>query len=151
MFGRKVMIPRLEAWVGEPGIRYHYSGQDYTARGWPAALEPILERLQQEFSWQANSALLNYYRSGQDSVGLHADDEPELGPNPTIAILSVGAMRKLSFKPKDPKQGGFQVGLPPGGLLLMTGATQTYWKHAINKVSQAEARISCTFRQIVSL
>ncbi|MEJ2041704.1 MAG: alpha-ketoglutarate-dependent dioxygenase AlkB [Reinekea sp.] len=149
MFGKQFLIPRLEAWVGDPGMRYCYSGKEYIAECWPLPLRSVISRLEDEFQWRPNAALLNRYRNGGDSVSFHADDERELGSNPTIAILSLGGARNLSFKPKSGCAKNFKVCLLPGSLLWMDGALQTHWLHAINKVKSAEERISCTFRQIL--
>ena len=64
--------------------------------------------------------LLNLYRDGRDSMGWHADDEPELGPAPTIASLSLGALRRFRLRPR-PGLVATPLGLdlPNGSLLLM--------------------------------
>ena len=95
-----------------------------------------------------NSALLNYYRNGKDSMGWHADDEPELGKNPVIASVSLGAERKFQFKHKTIPKSLINITLSPGSLLIMQGATQHHWLHQVPKVKDAGERINITFRRI---
>jgi alkylated DNA repair dioxygenase AlkB len=92
--------------------------------------------------------LLNYYPSGDDGMGYHADDEKELGHQPVIASLSLGATRKFVFKHKK-TQDKVELYLESGQLIVMHGATQQYWKHSITKTKTVdEGRISLTFRQM---
>src|SRR5471030_1528959 len=95
-----------------------------------------------------NSVLLNYYRDERDSMGFHADDETELGPDPAIASVSFGAPRTFILKHKRlPKT--LKLDLGGGSLLLMAGKLQHFWQHGINKErTQRGPRISLTFRQI---
>ncbi len=97
-----------------------------------------------------NSVLLNYYRDGRDSMGLHADDEPELGPEPVIASLSLGATRNLYFRHRRCKElATVNVPLPSRSLLVMRGETQRNWKHGIRKVARpCGPRVNLTFRHI---
>jgi alkylated DNA repair dioxygenase AlkB len=97
-----------------------------------------------------NSVLLNYYRDHRDSMGMHSDDEPELGRNPIIASVSLGEQRTFVMKHKFNKAlKPLQLSLDHGSLLLMKGATQHNWKHGINKISQpCGARVNLTFRRI---
>ena len=147
MFGREVPIPRRHAFVGDPGIRYRWSGLEQHAAVWPAALEVVRERLA-AVGLAFNSLLANHYRGGSDSMGWHADDESELGPMPVIATLSLGQERKLRFRRKS---GGDAVGisLQHGSLLLTSGEVQYYWQHQVAK-SRASMidRVSLTFRYI---
>jgi alkylated DNA repair dioxygenase AlkB len=97
-----------------------------------------------------NSVLLNFYRDQRDGMGLHADDEPELGRNPVIASLSLGEQRAMTFKHRrDKRRASVKLPLPNGSLLLMQGQTQHHWKHGINKQTRAcGPRINLTFRTI---
>ena len=146
--GREHKIPRLQAWYGDAGAIYTYSGRTFQPCAWTAALAQLKQRLEQACGCRFNSMLANWYRTGADSMGLHADNEPELGPEPTIASLSLGATRRFIFKPAG---GGNAVGLDlaNGDLLLMAGSTQRHWRHGINKTKQAVgARINLTFRWV---
>ena len=118
----------------------------------PLPPTPLLEQLRrsvEEVTGQRyNSVLLNLYRDGRDSMGMHSDDEPELGPAPVIASLSFGAARTFLLRHKTRKIGQ-KIELGDGSLLLMRGRTQHNWLHGINKtVKSAESRINLTFRYI---
>jgi alkylated DNA repair dioxygenase AlkB len=90
-----------------------------------------------------NAVLCNLYRNGSDSVGLHADAEPEMGP--VIASLSLGAERLFRLK----RQEGFCQRLPHGSLLIMAGKPQKNCKHEVPKeLGVTPPRINRTFRHI---
>ena len=92
--------------------------------------------------------LANLYRNGSDSVGWHADDEPELGVDPVIASLSFGATRTLAMRRRD---GSYRasVDLQDGDLMVMAGATQTLWVHRVPKVRRpVSPRVNLTFRTV---
>jgi alkylated DNA repair dioxygenase AlkB len=97
-----------------------------------------------------NSVLLNRYRSGQDSVSWHADDEPEFGKNPVIASVSFGESRLFQFRHKKRKELKVSVELTHGSLLIMRGGTQENWLHQIPKTKKpVEERLNLTFRVVV--
>ena len=148
LFGKDILIPRLEHWTSESDVSYTYSGQKYCSRGWLPCLHAIVKRLSAELSWSVNGALLNYYRNGDDSMGWHADNEPELGKEPVIAILSLGSARTIAFRLKEDKTIKLTVILEPGSLLVMKAKTQSFWQHSIPKRRHHEERISVTFREI---
>lgn len=151
LFGKTHWQPRLLAWYGEPQARYRYSGTVYEPLPWTPLLAQLRLCMQELCQVQFNSVLLNYYRDQHDSMGMHADDELELGPRPLIASLSLGAARTLIFKHKRRKElPPLRVALGGGSLLLMAGDTQRNWLHGINKQSRfCGPRINLTFRQIV--
>jgi alkylated DNA repair dioxygenase AlkB len=81
-------------------------------------------------------------------MGMHSDDEPELGEEPAIASLSFGATRTFILRHKATKE-TLKLPLGDGSLLFMAGALQTHWLHGINKSSRPiGARINLTFRKI---
>jgi alkylated DNA repair dioxygenase AlkB len=94
---------------------------------------------------------LNYYRNERDSMGMHSDDEPELGSAPIIASLSLGAARTLVFRHRSGRcRKPLRIELGNGSLLLMRGATQSHWKHGIAKERRpCGARVNLTFRRII--
>lgn len=149
IFGREVPAPRLSCWIGDPGAAYTYSRVRFEPRPWTPALAALRDRIEAVSGARFNSVLGNRYASGADSMGWHADDEPELGPRPVIASLSLGATRRFVLRPK---AGGAKVELPlsHGSLLLMEGDTQANWQHALPKMAGAAGlRINLTFRWIV--
>ncbi|GAB2946573.1 alpha-ketoglutarate-dependent dioxygenase AlkB [Hymenobacter coalescens] len=154
LFGREVLQPRLTAWHGDAGTAYRYSGLRLEPQPWTPVLQELRQRVQVAANTTFNSVLLNLYRSGQDSMGWHADDEPELGPAPVIASVSLGAARRFRLRPRPgvglahPPLG---LELPSGSLLLMQGDTQRYWQHAVPKTAQLLGpRLNLTFRYIMA-
>lgn len=154
LFGKKVTEPRLSAWIGDDGVSYAYSGVPRTPVPWTSTLE-VLRRLCESRldalfpGIRFNSVLANLYRSGDDSMGWHADDEPELGLNPVIASLSFGDERRFDFKHRASGDTA-SILLPHGSLLVMSGETQTRWKHRIARTKSSKApRINLTFRFVL--
>lgn len=150
LFGRTVPQPRLIAYHGDVGADYTYSGKRYRPAPWTNDLL-VLKAVVEALSDTAfNSVLLNYYRDGNDSMGLHADDEPELGDNPVIASLSLGQERRMYFQHKRRKDvENLVLPLPCSSLLIMKGATQHNWKHGLRKVrGECSARLNLTFRMV---
>jgi alkylated DNA repair dioxygenase AlkB len=150
-FGRSVAEPRLTAWYGDAD--YTYSGRTLHKTPWPELLMHLREKASRAADVQFNSALLNLYRNGRDSMGLHCDAEPELGKNPVIASVSLGVTRKFLLRPKKQikTEPGLEFELTHGSLLVMGGTCQHFWKHAVPKQLDVEAeRINLTFRRIIS-
>lgn len=150
LFGRMVNQPRLTAFYGEEGVSYQYSSLSLTAIEWSGPILELADRVAVLTGQRFNSVLCNYYRNGQDSMGWHADDEHELGTNPVIASVSLGARRRFDFKPK-PKTAGekHSIWLESGSCLLMGGDLQHHWVHQIPKTKSIhEPRINLTFRWI---
>ena len=148
LFSRKVMQPRLTAWCSDPGISYRYSGLLLSPAPWHERLDRLRRSLKRSSGSGFNSVLLNAYRDGSDSMGWHADNEPELGQYPHIASISLGATRRFLVRPSG---GGksFGLDLEHGSLLLMKGASQENWQHSIPKTTrQTGLRINLTFRKI---
>jgi alkylated DNA repair dioxygenase AlkB len=151
LFGREVDSPRLSCWIGDPGTGYRYSGVRFEPRPWPAALLPVRHRLCRELGVGFNSVLANLYRDGQDAMGWHSDAEPELGPSPVIASVSLGAARRFALKHRSEPSHRLALELPHGSLLVMSGATQRNYRHALPRTARpVGARINLTFRQILA-
>jgi alkylated DNA repair dioxygenase AlkB len=149
VFGKTHPQPRLVAWYGDPGTRYSYSGIDHEPLPWTKALQRLRRQVADVCGYGFNSVLLNYYRDGRDSMGMHADDEPELGPRPVIASVSLGEPRPFRLVHRRREAESLSLPLPSGSLLLMRGDTQRNWKHGINKTSRTcGPRINLTFRRI---
>jgi len=139
--------PRLIASYGDTGIVYRYSGKDNVALPWQS---PLLEvkRLIESVQGEYNFCLLNLYRDGQDSMGWHADDEPEMGD--VIGSLSLGATRKFRIRHNVSRETmTFDAG--PGTLIIMSGTMQTHWQHEVPKTKlPVGERINLTFRKITA-
>ena len=149
MFGKTHPQPRLTAWYGD--MAYRYSGLTMQPLPWTPLLLEIKNRVETITDHRFNSVLLNYYRDQADSMGMHSDDEKELGPNPAIASLSLGAERLFSLKHKTRRDlKTLKQGLPDSSLMLMRGETQKHWRHGIDKSRRAHGpRINLTFRRIL--
>lgn len=149
MFGRELEQPRRIAFQGDPGVVYRYSGGDYRAERWHPEIARLRDRLAADFDAAFNSVLVNLYRNGADSMGWHADDEPELGANPLIASVSLGAQRRFVLRNKDDRSLRIELKPESGSLLLMDGDVQHHWQHQLPKTARpVDARINLTFRWI---
>ena len=149
LFGRAIPEPRLSCWLGDPGCTYTYSGQRREPIPWTPGLAVLKERVEAATGLRFNSALANLYRSGADGVGWHADDEPELGDEPAIASLSLGATRRFSLRRRDDPRLRRELSLDGGSLLVMAGGTQALWQHRVPKTRRPVGpRINLSFRQL---
>jgi len=168
MFGKTHITRRQVVWMGDDHLGYRYSGHLRTAIAWQPLVFEIKQQIEakilaffqnnQELNRRLNlsadsmfnACLLNYYPTGEDGMGYHADNEKELGDAPMIVSISFGATRKIAFKHKVTKE-KIDVILPPASVLLMMGATQSYWQHSIPKTKKVQSgRISLTFRKILA-
>jgi alkylated DNA repair dioxygenase AlkB len=153
LFGRKVMQPRLVAWYGEKKAVYKYSGLELTPLPWHPVLQELRKRLEDFTGCNYNSVLANAYRNGNDSMGWHSDNEPELGAKPVIASISLGADRAFRVRRAGNRQRvagkSSAIVLGHGSLLVMKGASQALYQHALPKTRRkTELRINLTYRQI---
>ena len=149
IYGKRIMQPRLVAWAGD--VPYRYSGQTLEPRPFTATVRALTERVNAFAGTRFNHVLLNRYRDGRDNMGMHADDEPELGPDPIVATLSLGATRRMALVPRRPRDGQRRaLELTSGSLLIMRGACQRRFRHGIPREPRVtEERVSLTFRLIV--
>jgi alkylated DNA repair dioxygenase AlkB len=151
LFGKPVLQPRLIAWAGE--LPYRYSGQTLEPRPWPHVVRMLATRIGAVARAPFNHVLLNRYRDGKDSMGFHADAEPELGPDPVVATLSLGQTRRFVLRrhgrPGD--EPPLVLPLVDGSLLIMGGTCQRHYRHAIPRETRPgfAERISLTFRHIL--
>ncbi|MCX7052994.1 MAG: alpha-ketoglutarate-dependent dioxygenase AlkB [Proteobacteria bacterium] len=150
IFGERRRVPRLVAWHGDPGTTYTYSGTAHEPLPWTVELQSIRARVEALSGYRYNSVLLNLYRDGRDGMGWHADDESELGRNPVIASVSLGAIRRFCLRHRGHKDLQLDLLLPHGSLLCMGGSTQHHWVHALPKTRRPVGeRINLTFRLLV--
>lgn len=148
IFGKAVLIPRQQVWMGDPHCSYKYSGVLFEPEPWHPLVRQLTDWVNQLCKTRFNSVLLNWYSDGQQHMGWHSDDEPELGNNPQIASLSLGQQRFFDLKHKNLGT-QLKLELGHGSLLLMAGQCQQYWQHRVPKMAAApEGRINLTFREI---
>jgi alkylated DNA repair dioxygenase AlkB len=145
--GRSYPMPRLQAWYGDPGAKYRYSGMWLQPLPWLPMIDELRPALGDVAGANFNSVLVNLYRDGRDSVSWHSDNEKRLGPEPVIASLSLGATRRFDLAHRSEKRLKASIELDNGSLLIMKGATQRCWKHQVPKQPRVgDARINLTFR-----
>jgi alkylated DNA repair dioxygenase AlkB len=148
LYGKAHNVPRLQAWYGDENAGYKYSNLTMRPLPWAPVLHELKQKCEHASNRCFNSVLANLYRQGQDGMGRHADNEPELGMQPVIASLSFGAVRNLDFYHNKSKE-KVRLPLENGSLLVMSGDTQTYWQHSVAKTKkELAARINLTFRYI---
>ena len=149
IFGKIYPQPRLTALYANNNKSYSYSNIKMQPTTFTPTLFDIKSKIEKRLNSQFTSCLLNLYRNGQDSNGWHADNEKELGLNPVIASLSLGAERVFHMKHRNDKKEKLKINLTNGSLLVMRGKTQHHWLHQIPKTrKKVEERINLTFRII---
>ncbi|MDQ8188787.1 alpha-ketoglutarate-dependent dioxygenase AlkB family protein [Roseibacillus persicicus] len=149
MFGKRIVTARQVAWYGDQDYDYTYSGHTHTALEWSAPLLQLKERVEEAAGASYNSCLLNLYQDGNQGMGWHQDNEKELGPQPSIASVSLGAERRFDFRHQESRE-KVSVVLEHGSLLVMQGTTQANWQHQMPKTKKVTTpRVNLTFRRIV--
>ena len=150
IFGNTVLEPRLSTWHNELGEGYKYSGVMRRAQPFSEILREIRNRCAEVTNTQFNSALVNFYRNGQDGVGWLSDNEACNGPEPTIASVSLGATRRFDLRHRETGE-TIKIQLRSGSLLVMAGKSQQCWVHQVAKTKRIhEPRINLTFRRVIS-
>lgn len=149
VFGKLHAIPRLQAYIADSGLNYQYSNLNLSPNPWPEVLLAMRKRLEQVYQTPFNAVLLNYYRSGDDTMGWHSDDEPELGDSPIIASVSLGAVRKFAIKSRT-NDAKWALMLEHGSALMMSGASQQDYLHSLPRQAKVgDGRINLTFRYLL--
>ena len=150
IFGKTYPQPRMTSLHGHTTDPYGYSGIVMQPNPMTKSLKEIETKIQTLCEERFTTVLLNLYRDGKDSNGWHADDERELGINPVIASVSLGAERYFHLKHKNDKTQRLKFALAHGSLLLMEGSTQHHWKHQVAKTArEVGPRINLTFRKVI--
>lgn len=150
IFGNTVLEPRLSTWHNELGEGYKYSGVMRRAQPFSKMLSEIRDRCAEITNTPFNSALVNFYRNGQDGMGWHSDNEACNGPEPIIASVSLGATRRFDMRHRKTGE-TIKIDLESGSLLVMAGKSQQCWVHQVAKTKRVhEPRINLTFRRVIS-
>lgn len=150
LYGRLMREPRLGCWMGDPGAVYRYSGTVFTPAPWIEPVSVLKQAVEAACGHRFNSVLLNYYRNGQDAMGWHSDDEPELGERPVIASISLGGVRRFLLREKRKGARSSGLALAHGSLLLMQGDLQRLYQHALPRTTKPiDERVNLTFRKIL--
>lgn len=156
MAGRRFQLPRLQTWHADEGIVYSYSNNLLKSRPWTPTLLSIKQSIETLLEFRFNAVLVNYYRDGNDHVGWHTDNEKEMGKEPVIASLSLGATRLFQIKAhphlSNSSTSEEMVSLPlqSGTLLVMKAGFQERWLHRIccDPVIE-QGRINLTLRRVL--
>lgn len=147
VYGRRHPVPRLTLFLAEAGLSYRYSGTMHQGEGWPSWFRPLLERVNQTCDVCFNGCLLNLYRNGEDRMGWHADDEPEIDQQRPIASLSLGVSRDFVLRERTEQKRTVSLALSDGDLLVMHPGCQQRWMHSLPMRKRVlGARINLTFR-----
>ncbi|KAJ9470025.1 DNA oxidative demethylase ALKBH2 [Diplonema papillatum] len=146
MYGKSVSTPRLLSACSrasdEELRKYKVTG----CHKEPEVLSPVTDRLQSLLKKKFTYAQMNYYRKGDDYIGMHRDREVIRGEY--VVGLSLGASRKMVFQSVGDKAAKLTLLLPPRSVCVMSGDVQENWKHSIPKMPKlADPRISLTFRE----
>ncbi len=148
LFGKTYKKPRLEAFFADGNLSYSYSGQQLNTQRITDELNELKTRVESVSQLDFNAILVNLYRDGQDSNGWHADNEKELGSDPLIASVSLGAERIFEMQHIHSKT-RIKLNLEHGSLLCMLQGSQRFWKHQLPKDKSVHLpRINLTFRKI---
>lgn len=152
LFGREIDAPRRSCWIGDADAVYTYSRTRFEPHPWTPTTAALRDELERLTGTRFNSVLANRYRDGNDAMGWHSDDERELGPEPLIASLSFGAARRFRLRHRhDRTQPVLSIELGHGSLLLMAGATQRLYQHALPRSTRVTGeRINLTFRNVLT-
>lgn len=150
LFGKTHPLPRLQAFYGDSGVSYTYSRIALEALDWTPDLAALRARLEHQLAASFQGVLCNLYRHGLDYAAWHSDNEPELGPRPLIASLSLGETRRFALRHRHDRAKKLALDLAPGSLLVMKGELQQHWLHQLVKTrKKCEERINLTFRPVL--
>jgi len=137
MYDREVDVPRLQA-------HFSLSAVDDPP---PAAIRAAKRQVVAVTGVPFNSVGLNFYRDGRDSVAPHSDHTDEIVPGFPIALLSLGATRRMTIRATSSPARAIHVDLAAGSLLMMSYETQLHYTHGIPKTRERVGpRISLAFR-----
>ena len=150
LFGKLIPEPRRSFFQADEGLTYTYSKRRLVGQGWLPELKAMKDRLNNDLGTRFNSVLVNAYRDGRDYMGYHQDHEPELGPAPHVASISLGASREFLFKSLHHPEETHRIVLESGALLHMLPPCQKAYKHALPKRRGChEPRMNLTFRELM--
>jgi alkylated DNA repair dioxygenase AlkB len=148
LYGRTTQLPRSVSWIADDQLSYGYSGISTEPMPWPTFLMPTRLAIETRTGCAFNSVLVNRYQDGNDMVGWHSDDEPELGATPNIASLSLGATRRFLMRDVVART-RYEWNLGHGDLLVMSGRCQLEFEHSVPRAKRvAGPRINLTFRYV---
>lgn len=142
-------VPRDEVWIGP--FPYEFSGRTLQPASITPEIKKLQEKIEEKFSGNYNSCLLNRYVGGKDSVAWHSDDEEEMDDAHPIASISVGAERKFLIREVKSKDKKTTFVLANGSLIIMPPGFQGTHQHCVPKTKAViGTRINLTFRRMTA-
>lgn len=171
IYGKKFEIPRKQVAYGEEGTYYTFSNTRIHAKSWDTKesnddniictiIKNIKHKVELFTGKKFNFVLINRYNDGDDYINFHADDEKELGDDPTVVGVTLGAEREFKFKPKkdfypqnmlkyNDNDKDITITLHHGSIIAMYAPTNNNWLHSLPKRANIKKpRISLTFRYL---
>lgn len=130
-------------WHDEPRLTARLELEDAAV---PAVMNEAARVIGRHYKREFSGLFCNYYQNGRDSVAWHADRIGRTSIDPLVAIISLGGPRTLAIRDQSGETVAARWVMHSGDLLIMGGATQHHWEHAIAKVADAPPRISLTIR-----
>ena len=147
VYGKQLDVPRLSAWFSDVGHTYTYSGIVHEPQSIPPFMQLIKQCIEETTQFHFNSVLANLYEHGAHSVGWHADNEPELGPDVNIASFSLGSTRRLKLRHRHLRNRSVSIDLEHNSLLMMYEPLQRHWLHELPKTKRdVGPRVNFSFR-----
>src|SRR6266545_1788118 len=140
MYDRDVDVPRLTA-------HFRLDSDPGQGERVPAPIREAVREVLARTGVPFTTVGLNRYRDGRDSVAPHNDHLDEIVEGFPIALLSLGATRRMTIRAKAPPRRLLHVDLESGSLLTMSYETQLHYTHGVPKVAHPVGeRISLAFR-----
>jgi len=144
MGGRLIPVPRLEAWIGEPGTpSYRFGGRSYDPQPWTPWAHVLRERVEHLAGERFPACFVNVYRGPADHIPWHADNEPWIGP--VIASLSLGDARRFQLRHKASREVVWDDALGAGDLIVMGAGCQQDYEHRAPKGRVSGVRVVCAW------
>lgn len=146
--GETQVLKRRMAYMYERPVEYRYGSFVLPGSVIIPEIKVVLGLILNAYGLKFNSVLLNCYDNGKDKINWHSDKEDQLGPNPVIGSLNLGATRKFHFLRKFD---GIKMHVPlaHGDFFIMGEKCQENWLHAILPEKDVTTpRISLTFRWV---
>ena len=160
IYDKSIPVPRMSAFLGSmDNLMYRYSSTQKVSVRWPDIVLNVKQKIEEALQQKFNVVLLNWYATGVNYIGWHADDTRDLVANSKIASLSVGMTRTFKLRNKKYKMAPstelnnchLDIELKSGDLLIMDIPLQKYWHHCVPKLppsALSSPRINFTFRLV---
>ena len=145
-FGKLIDTPRLQQAYGKD---YKFSGTVSRGLPIPQFLRPLMSYLNKRLGVHTNMLLVNWYRDGEDYIGMHSDDEKQVKPGTPVITVSFGVTRDFVLKNKTTKE---RIVMPVENnsvLVMKPGCQQTHTHGVPKRKRVKDYRISVTLREFI--